>query len=535
MSDILAQVGTKVGSEIKNLDIRLSSAENAIVNLGGQQPPPTGDFTIEAVNWTNLSEINLSGEKLLNTDFSSVSSQYVADSANDGSNGGTGLNPVKLIVLTSIDLKGTIFSAGSILHGVGFGGTNNSLIRMEDPNDPRDYPYTTTNQNTGTWDWENISDRGVTWEYAKLESFPTNWSVLNGTLDQTQLANGIIQGDGGSVAIQQTFAQTIPTGTELVFKATRADNETGNIRFNPIRASDGVAMSANIGIDPSVGYATYTTTIAITGVKLDTLHGLREINSVSIFQGVVSGGSVQTFTGGSIEKISGSDGYNAGASSVQKIDGQSNGYVQFQIGTPSKSVRVGLVGIDSDFEVDPPFQMNFGGGTIDLYSPWLSNYETYESGDWFRIRHYSANNEIKFQKREDVYGANASLRTSNYSIQDDNDIGDYVIFLKTDVGQQISGTDVAVTLNRGYEIVGYSSASNQLKVLDDNGNNAWLALDNPNSYRNRGDAWEFAENIGQDYFTFYTHPTFSNGNDLYLDTSFHTIGSRINDVQIAYK
>lgn len=450
MSDILAQVGTKVGSEIKNLGIRLSSAENAIVNLGGQQPPPTGNFTIEPVNWTNLTEINLSGEKILNTDFSSTSSQYVAEPSNDGSDRGSASYPVKLIVLTSVNLGGTIFSAGSILNGVGGGGTNDSLIRMEDPNDPRDRPYTTTNQNTGTWAWHDWANRGITWEYAKLEIFPTNWSVLNGTLNQTKLANGVIQGDGGSVAIQQTFSQTIPTGTELVFKATRADNETGNIRFNPIRASDGVVMSANIGIDPSVGYATYTTTIAITGVKLDTLHGLREINSVSIFQGVVSGGSVQTFTGGSIEKISGSDGYNAGASSVQKIDGQKDGYVQFQIGSVTKSVRVGLVNQDSNFEVDIPFKINFGNGFIDYYQPFLDNQETYESGDWFRIRHYSTSNEIHFQKRQIVYGQNS-------------------------------------------------------------------------------------EELGEDYVTFYTHPTLANGDDLYFDTSLHVVGSRINDVQIAYK
>ncbi len=297
----------------------MDSAESAIVNLGGQQPPPTGDFTIEPVTWTNLTEIDFGG--------------YVSEPDNDGSNRGSASNPVKLIVLTSVNLGGTIFSAGTILNGVGGGGANDSLIRMEDPDDPRDRPYTTTNQNTGTWAWHDWANRGITWEYAK-------------------------------------------------------ENK------------------------------------------------------------VVSGGSVQTFTGGSVEKISGVDGYNAGASSVQKIDGQSNGYVQFQIGTPNKSVRVGLVGIDSDFEVDPPFQMNFGGGTIDLYSPWLANYETYESGDWFRIRHYSANNEIHFQKKQNVVDSNGVL-------------------------------------------------------------------------------------LGQDYVTFYTHPTFSNGNDLYFDTSFHTIGSRINDVQIA--
>ena len=69
MSDILAQIGTRLGVELKTLDTRLSAAENNIVNLGGQQPPPTGNFTIAPVQWTNLTEINLSGEKLINTDF----------------------------------------------------------------------------------------------------------------------------------------------------------------------------------------------------------------------------------------------------------------------------------------------------------------------------------------------------------------------------------------------------------------------------------------------------------------------------------
>ena len=75
MPDILADIGTLVGDEIKTLDIRVSAAETAIVNLGGQTPPPTGSFTIEPVTWTNLSEINLSGEKLVNGDFSQT--EYV--------------------------------------------------------------------------------------------------------------------------------------------------------------------------------------------------------------------------------------------------------------------------------------------------------------------------------------------------------------------------------------------------------------------------------------------------------------------------
>ena len=285
----------------------------------------------------------------------------------------------------------------------------------------------------------------------------------------------------------------------------------------------------------SNGYAEHTTQTAVSGFRISTVNGTRELSSVSIFQGEVAGGSVQTHTGGSIEKISGAGGYNAGASSVQKIDGQKDGYVQFQIAHATSSVKIGLVNQDYDFEVDNPWKMNFGGGHVDMASPFIADHTPYENGDWFRIRHYSASNQIKFQKREAVYQANASLRSSTYSVQDDSDVGDYVVFLKTDVGQQISGIDVAVTLNRGYEIVGWSSAGNNLKVLDDNGNNAWLALDNINSDRNRGEAWEFAENIGQDYFTFYTHPSLSNGSDLYVDTSFHSVGARLNDVQIAYK
>jgi hypothetical protein len=39
----------------------MTAAETAIVNLGGQVPPPTGSFTLATVTWTNLTVINLSG------------------------------------------------------------------------------------------------------------------------------------------------------------------------------------------------------------------------------------------------------------------------------------------------------------------------------------------------------------------------------------------------------------------------------------------------------------------------------------------
>ena len=57
----------------------------------------------------------------------------------------------------------------------------------------------------------------------------TNWTVSGGSLDQTKLAEGIIKGSGGQVAIQQIFPQNIVTGTKLVIKVTSDDD----IKFIP--------------------------------------------------------------------------------------------------------------------------------------------------------------------------------------------------------------------------------------------------------------------------------------------------------------
>ena len=483
---ILAQIGTKVGSEIKNLDVRLSSAETAIVNLGGQTPPPTGNFTIEPVTWTNLTEINLSGEKLLNTDFSLATL-------------GLGVEVVILISWTNSTktaLVGEIYEIDLVQSNGGMRLTNSTQSIFASASQIQNNVQAVT---------------------------PKNWSVTSSTpLDNDKLAQGIIKGDGGAVSIQQMFSNPIANGTKLVVKVTRTDtNINGVVHVKTLRANE-----TPYGVDRNItfadGYVEFEATELTYGLRFSTAHGTREISSISLFQGEVSGGSVQAFTGGSLEKISGVDGYNAGASSVQKIDGQSNGYVQFQIGTPSKSVRVGLVELDSDFEVDPPFQMNFGGGTIDLYTPWLANYETYESGDWFRIRHYSASNEIRFQKRQVVYGHDASFvietaTGSNYTYPSAQ--RPLVIALNG------SGN---LTIGQYYKIYSVRATDQAVNLYDLDGNSkGW------HGGSTRGSRYEVVEELGEDYVTFYTHPTFSNGNDLYLDTTFHTTGSRLNDVQIA--
>lgn len=539
MASILADIGTKVGQELKTLDTRLASAETAIVNLGGQQPPPTGNFTIDPVSWTNLTEINLSGEKLVNVDFSNVSSQYVADPDNDGTNGGTEgasqMSPVDIIVLQPFSLRDPtiIFPVGTHLHGTGLGGAN--LQRMEDPNDPRNYPYRSDNQNTGNWDWGYISDRGTKWEYAKEQTYPTNWSINNGTIDQTKLSEGIIKGSNGSVGIDQMFSSPLAIGTRIVVKATRADFGTGGIAFKHLKA-DGNAQGGNISIPIADGFTEYeVVTSDMHGIRFSTNNGTHEISSVSAFQGVVSGGSVQVNGNGGLEKIAGLGGFNAGASSTNFIEGNSNGYAQFQWGSANKSLQIGLTYLDDDYGNVEPFRLVINGnGHVytngnNIFSGgtgWASQ------GDYFRIRHYASDNSVRFQRRQEIFQDDADfcllsscgLSPNNGSVTNHTFDADSrpLILAKRDI------SSVGAVQGQYYKIhiVNTNNQTSRIYDLDEN-LVGWIG-GNP-----RGLDWEVQESIGQDYVTFHTHSELTNGNNLYVDTSLFHVGSRLNDVLLA--
>ena len=513
MSSILSDIGTSVGSELKSLDIRLTSAETAIVNLGGQVPPPTGSFTIEPVTWTNLTEINLSGEKLVNGDFSQ--SGYVQNSSYAFPSAPHTFNPEpKAIALD------------------GSGGLNAGEIYNIDRSRESDGAlYFKDSSGTGQG-WHGLGTRGTRFEV--VENAPANWTVTNGTLNQSKLAEGIIKGSGGHVSIQQTLSQNIAQGTDLVIKVTGGDD----IKFYPIKSNGQTDNNNDFTVLASNGYAEHTTQTVVSGFKISTVNSLRELSSVSIFQGKVSGGSVQTFTGGSIEKISGAGSYNAGASSVQKIDGQKDGYVQFQISHGTHSLKIGLVNQDHDFEVDAPWKMNFGGGYIDLSSPWIADHTAFSAGDWFRIRHYSQSNEIHFQKRQTVYsddldfclnqacGLNptGSHATDHTFAEADRPL----VQAKQSVNGMTAGEYYRIYKAKVTDVEGKERG--QVYTLDGT-LVAWIARRGGNNTSK----WEVAEELGEDYVTFYTHPTLSNGADLYVDTVFHAVGARLNDVQIAYK
>ena len=351
ITSLTSRVSTLESSEVDTSDLATKvSLGNVRVSLGNLATRVSSLETLgisgisNAVSWTNLTEINSSGEKLTNGDFSSV--------------------------------------------------TNNA---------------------------------------------PTNWTVTSGTLDQIELANGVVAGDGGEVILQQRFNQTIPIGTNLVIKQERTDSDSGGVIFWSLNANGGVYNQA------AVLPATLEYTVAnqdLGGIRISTKTANRKITSVSLFQGAISGGTVQAYAGGGLEKISGASGYNSGGLSVNYIPGNSDGYFQFQLAQNNKALRVGLVYADADYSTVSPFGLDFNAtGNIDNMNPHQDNITTYAQGDWFRVRHYASSNQVHFQKRQTV------------------------------------------------------------------GN-------------------------GQDYVTFLTCSTTTNGSDLYLDVAFDSVGGRINDVTI---
>ena len=100
-----------------------------------------------------------------------------------------------------------------------------------------------------------------------------------------------------------------------------------------------------------------------------------------------------------LTKIGGVDGYNTGGSSTNFIGGESNGYFQFQL---SGMMKIGVVYEDIDYNVSNPFSWKF---LQTQYSHVLTSTSMpFTDGDWFRIRHYASENEIHFQRKQEVFG-----------------------------------------------------------------------------------------------------------------------------------
>ena len=485
MPDILADIGTAVGTQIKSLSDRVATLEGAEVPV----TPPSA-FTINPVQWTNLTEINLSGEKAQNISFDppplglGVEVEVLASWINGGKTAQVGeIYTIDLVQATggmrltgngqslfasanqlATQVKALNTSEGQVVETIT--EFTSDLVGRE-VRAVQDQPlremvqgeiYTLTNFVSTSHMTHSgganiiIGQQTSNWELlSETIRKPYLWTVANGTLDQEKLAQGIIKGFDASAGVQQMFTTPLTIGTKIVVKVERSDTNSGSVAFKHVKL-DGNTRGGDVHIPRDDGFVEYTVTDAdMHGIRFATMFGSREIASVSVFQGEVSGGSVQANGNGGLEKIAGASAFNAGASSTNFIEGNSNGYVQFQWGAEFKSQRIGLTYQDVDFENINPFQMtiNGNGHVFTNGSTIFSGGNGWATqGDYFRIRHYASDNTVRFQRRQEIFN-------------------------------------------------------------------------------------EQNESLGEDYVTFHTHSDLTNGNNLYVDTSLFHIGSLLNDVLLA--
>lgn len=223
------------------------------------------------------------------------------------------------------------------------------------------------------------------------------WSVQSGSWGSTDQTNGVLSG-------AVTIRQNVNLGSGGVYDVTVDRTDTNSSLTSKVKTShavtwlshaNAVATEADVAHD---GTARFEVTGTVpTYIELDTIDTSRIITSVSMTQSVLAGGTVQAGNNGTLEKIAGTDAWNAGASSTEYIGGQNEGYVQFQIGQTGKDLKTGLTYADVDYGDADPFEMTFSGTDVSIGG---SVRTTYISGDWFRIRHDSANNQIVYQKRQ---------------------------------------------------------------------------------------------------------------------------------------
>jgi hypothetical protein len=108
---------------------------------------------------------------------------------------------------------------------------------------------------------------------------PDNWELEKGTLNQTELANGKVVGERGTVTLEQKLSKPIASKTKLIVKATRTDSSSKGIRFTAIW--DNGSHSANI--TPAIGQMELIVPDGktMTGIQFNTYlanHGISEVS-----------------------------------------------------------------------------------------------------------------------------------------------------------------------------------------------------------------------------------------------------------------
>lgn len=596
---------TTTESDIAGHETRLSAAESEIVALGGQTPPPTGNLTIADVQWTNLTEINLSGEKILNGSFDAtnvytenttvalavgltvrintafsknnvdyaqfeiVTISTIGGSGNiefektDGTTGFIGNNSnvafergnfwevvdvapnyqhrsdvtlatgQSVLILQTHDRQGLIYTAGEIVTiGQIFSDTNssnNGAPQLIKENTEKKYAQ--------------LSERGTNWEVVTI--LPINWELVSGELDSTELALGNVNGTesgGGSVSLMQRFSEGLTTGTYQVL-TNLPPNQTGSVTLTTLKyaspqstpqsqqvvwTKNGVeSTGTNVSIVPGDEVSFNPSIADVYGIRIQTNHGSRTITDISLFKGETSGGTVEV-TGNSIRKIAGDAGFNSGASSTQSIPNGENGYFQFQYA--GGNVVIGVVYQDTtygDTNAPAKFQVEIRPGNKSVTGDGFNSGNDFlVLGDFFRIRHYSSTNEIKFQKKQTIYGEDTdyvfpTTPTSGVNHVFDTADRPLVQAIQSSTNGLVAGELYimhAINVNE----TGLQFEVAQLYEIDGT-SVGWFARS----------FWQVVKEIGQDYVTFFTPSLLTTNGNLFLDVSLSQLTSQINDAKIA--
>ena len=558
-------VSEQIADTISNLNGRMSVLEGG----GGSQIP---SLTSQPVTWTNLSEIRFGTELITNEDFDlptialGVDVEVIAQWVNDGKTASVGeIYTVDQVGLGAIRLTGGTTPSQSLLTSaaelpnrvvalhpykisanlVGSTFASSDIGRtiillpgsgmMSDSswNLTIGKPYTITQQDTGTnrvgfrdnnstfiWLPRFGGSRGVDWEFS--QQLPYGWTINDGEIDTTELASGNLKGVNGPVSIKQTFTTPIPTGTKLAVTIGRpASQLTGECDVTAEWSTGEEKLILDYG---ESGEFIVPANKVMTGIRLATRHVTRIITDVSLFEGAIANGTAQATTS-TLSKISGVNGYNTGGSSSQAIPAGQDGYFQFQYGNTG-SVEVGLTYLDDNFSNTngDHFSFQIGNNGSITTSPGINFGIGFAPvGTWLRIRHYAGDNQIKFQRLQDIYAQNINFAlptTPNNGHASDHTFAEedrpLVIALQTANG---------MTEGSIYRLHVVTASNGNGKIYELDGTLVgWID--------SRGTKWQVVDSAGQDYVTFHTSVDTTTNAPLYLDTSLFHIGSQINDATL---
>ena len=109
---------------------------------------------------------------------------------------------------------------------------------------------------------------------------PDNWELEKGTLNQTELANGKVVGERGTVTLEQKLSKPIAAKTKLVVRVERSDSSSRPIGIVALWDSG----SQNFNLSPDLGYFQFSVPAGktMTAIKFDSQRGNHVLSRVSL-------------------------------------------------------------------------------------------------------------------------------------------------------------------------------------------------------------------------------------------------------------